>query len=180
MKKSELKNGCVVELRNGNKGIKIDNILLIVYKDSKSIFGWLKLNDYNDDLTFASNDNDLDEYDIVKVDNDVTFDYSNVKYCVNAIRNHFTTTSTKADKWSWKRKEDILTDKEREYLKAVIEPVKDKVKFIQKIDYSSQQRQYIYIGVDNDDIALYSFEANTQFRGMELDKEYTLEDLGLE
>lgn len=56
MNKSELKNGCVVELRNGNRGIKIDNMLLIVRKNSEDMFGWLKLNDYNDDLTFANND----------------------------------------------------------------------------------------------------------------------------
>ena len=178
MNKSELKNGCVVELRNGAKCIKIEDILLIVYENNEDSFDWVKLDNYNDDLT--SVDNDVPEYDIVKVDNDVTFDYSNMKYCAKAIINHFSIPSTQTYKWTWERKEDILTDEEREYLKAVIAPVKDKVNFIQKIAYYLPQLQYIYIDLDKNNIGLYQFEKNTQFKGMELGREYTLKELGLE
>ena len=41
--------------------------------------------------------------------------------------------------------------------------------------------EYIKIYLkDCDNISLYKFETNTQFKGMEANKEYTLKDLGLE
>lgn len=178
MKKSDLKNGCVVELRNGDKGIKIDNILLIVRENSKDIFSWLKLNDYNNNLTFPFKD--LGEYDIVKVDNDVTFNYFNTEYCAKAIGYYSCRVSTKTDKWTWERKENILTDKEREYLKAVIEPIKDKINFIVKLEYIALQKQCIRIQLNEGCMELYPFDTNTQFINMELNKEYTLKELGLE
>ena len=83
MKKSDLKNGCVVELRNGDKGIKIDNILL--------------------------------------------------------------------------------------------------VNFITKSIYLTRQQEFVYIDLGGcNAINLYEFPSNTQFKGMKLGKEYTLEELGLE
>lgn len=79
-------------------------------------------------------------------------------------------------------KEDILTDEERNYLKAVIAPVKDKVNFIQKIEYSTLilPKQYIYIDLNERFMNLYPFKSNTEYKGMELNKEYTLKELGLE
>lgn len=79
-------------------------------------------------------------------------------------------------------KENILTDKEREYLRNVIEPFKDKVRIIQKMQTFStiMRRHFIGVCLYDDYLTLYNFEENTQFKGMELDKEYTLEDLGLE
>ena len=77
-------------------------------------------------------------------------------------------------------KENILTDKEKAYLKAVIEPVKDKVIFIQKVEYSISQKQFVYIDLVDGGMDTYTFEKNTQFINMELDKEYTLKELGLE
>lgn len=182
MKKSDLKNGCIVELRNGSKGIKIDNILLIIRENSEDMFGWLKLNDYNNDLIFSTIA--LDKYDIVKVDNDVTFNCSNIDYCAKAIKTHLSLVSTKVNKWSWKRQENILTDKEREYLKAVIAPVKEYVVNITKCnpDYTNRS-EYIRIELNNyigNHMALDTFEYYAKFKGMELDKKYTLKELGLE
>lgn len=79
-------------------------------------------------------------------------------------------------------KKDILTDKEREYLKAVIEPFKDKVRIIQKMQMSCpiMRRHFIGICLYDDYLTLYNFEENTQFKDMELDKKYTLKELGLE
>ena len=77
-------------------------------------------------------------------------------------------------------KENIITDKEKAYLKAVIEPVKDKVIFIQKVEYSISQKQFVYIDLVDGGMDTYTFEKNTQFINMELDKEYTLKELGLE
>ena len=75
---------------------------------------------------------------------------------------------------------EILTDKEREYLRNVIEPIKDRVSFIVKLEYHISQKHYIYIELNDGCIELYPFEPDTQFKSMELDKKYTLEELGLE
>lgn len=84
---------------------------------------------------------------------------------------------------------EILTDKEKAYLKAVIAPVKDKVKWIIKTAFllkkegDREKKLYacIIVKIGNySDIFLYTFEADTEYKGMELDKEYTLEELGLE
>ena len=78
-------------------------------------------------------------------------------------------------------KRDILTDKEKDYLESVIYPVRDKVEEIIKIRNNTFSIEFIKIYLkDFDNISLYAFESNTQFKGMEADKKYTLSDLGLE
>lgn len=115
MKKSDLKNGCVVELRNGDKCIKIDNTLLVVHQQYKKngIFGWLNIKEYQNDLISLQ----IKDFDIMKVNNEVMSEYGD---CIKAINKTFN-----LDKpiWTWVRKEkpkSILTPKEYEYLKAVI------------------------------------------------------------
>lgn len=75
--------------------------------------------------------------------------------------------------------EGILSDKEKEYLSAVIKPFRDKVKYIKKhTDESSYE--YIVIAFVNYERLLFpSFKKSTMYAGMEKDKNYTLEDLGL-
>ena len=118
MKKSDLKNGCVVETRNGTKSIKIDNTLVNFYIfNDKISCGWLKFDDYNEDLTYKSVDEEDKEWDIMKVNNNVT---NEKVHCFYAIYNVF---NTQKDTWTWIREEkpkSILTPKEYEYLKAVI------------------------------------------------------------
>ena len=73
----------------------------------------------------------------------------------------------------------ILSDKEKEYLSAVIKPFRDKVKYIKKhTDESSYE--YIVIAFVNYERLLFpSFKKSTMYAGMEKDKNYTLEELGL-
>lgn len=174
MKKSDLKNGCVVEIRDGSKYIKIDNTLVCFeIVGDEIITYWLDLRLFKEDLTSVENK----KIDIMKVHNDVMSEYGN---CIKAINKTFN-----LDKpiWTWVRKEkpkSILTPKEKAYLEAVIEPVKDKVNFIQKVDYHIIEKHGIYIDLNEGSMNLYSFEPNTQFIGMDLEEEYTLEDLGLE
>lgn len=78
-------------------------------------------------------------------------------------------------------RKDILTDEEKEYLKAVIYPVRDKTYQVIKWKSLFESKEYIRIILnDGDEIYLYCFETSTQFKGMEADKEYTLKELGLE
>ena len=75
------------------------------------------------------------------------------------------------------KKEDILNETEKEYLKAVIKPFRDRVKYIEK--NGVHEKEYIEIGVKNEPIVFPYFEENTMYKGMEVDEKYSLEELGL-
>lgn len=78
-------------------------------------------------------------------------------------------------------KKEILDEVEKEYLRAVIKPFRERVKGILK--FSSLVyfgKEYICIKVfDNNPIYLPCFKKNTKYKGMKKDKEYTLQELGL-
>lgn len=76
------------------------------------------------------------------------------------------------------KKEEILDDTEKEYLRTVIKPFRDDVEYIKKnyhIEY-----EYISIYIKNDcNICFPNFKKGTMYKNMEIDKEYSLEELGL-
>ncbi len=74
-------------------------------------------------------------------------------------------------------KESILDDVEREYLKAVCKPFRNRTKDIQKLDDGLEQ--CIFINLDDQSFSLPSFKRRTMYKGMELDKCYALEELGI-
>lgn len=71
---------------------------------------------------------------------------------------------------------EILDEKEKEYLSAVIRPFKDRIEFIAK---RKMFDDYICIGLNDEAISLPYFKKGTMYKGMELYKEYTLKELGL-
>ena len=77
----------------------------------------------------------------------------------------------------------ILTEKEKEYLSAVIKPFKDKVISIIKQqgfkDSKNLSVEFIIIYVDDERIILPSYGAGKMYKGMKLMEKYTVEDLGL-
>lgn len=74
----------------------------------------------------------------------------------------------------------ILTEKEKCYLENVLKPFKDKVEFIRKDFHYSKNQEHIHIGIKNDfDIDFPNFQQGTMYKGMESDRRYTLEELGL-
>lgn len=74
---------------------------------------------------------------------------------------------------------EILDEKEKEYLSAVIRPFKGRVDYIQK--EISDTREDIVVCVACDDYLSFPyFEKGTMYKGMELGKKYTLKELGLE
>lgn len=78
----------------------------------------------------------------------------------------------------YKRKNPILDEKEKEYLGNVIRPFRDRIICIVKKDDFSDY--YITILVKYDDpIYLPTFKKDTMYKNMKVDKEYTLEELGL-
>lgn len=78
----------------------------------------------------------------------------------------------------YKREEPILDDKEKEYLGNLIRPFKDKVILISKGE--NEKGQYIFIvSAGDEDIYLPYFIENTMYKNMKVNKDYTLEELGL-
>lgn len=71
----------------------------------------------------------------------------------------------------------ILDDAEKRYLRGVIKPFKSEVKSICKLSYVSEQ---IVIQMQSGiEIKLPCFKKGTMYQGMEADKLYSLEELGL-
>jgi len=73
----------------------------------------------------------------------------------------------------------ILDEKEKEYLSAVIKPWENRIKSIAKHHYKGEEYVYFYCSGIGNSFGLPYFSEGTMYKGMELDKEYTLEELGL-
>ena len=96
----------------------------------------------------------------------------------------------KENDWNWftvhdlEEVKEILDAEEKEYLSNVIKPFKHKVKGIRKNEIcnseDNQKEEYITIYTKNDyPINLPNFKKNTMYKNMEIDKAYTLGELGL-
>lgn len=73
---------------------------------------------------------------------------------------------------------DILSNKEKQYLQNVVKPFQQKVKYICKYTYNNTER--IGIAIDADaNIFLPTFKKGTMYKGMKVNKNYTLAALGL-
>ena len=77
-----------------------------------------------------------------------------------------------------------LTEEEKEYLGNVIKPFKDKIVSIVKYINCYDSYEFIRITIrqgisDACHIILPTFTSGTIYNGMEIDKEYTLKELGL-
>lgn len=82
-------------------------------------------------------------------------------------------------------KEQILDEAEKTYLRAVIKPFRGRVNYIYKTS-CGEKAYFIRIVVRStilpsglDSIYFPVFAKDTMYKGMELDKQYTLKELGL-
>lgn len=109
---------------------------------------------YTEDLKDAGG---LKEHDIVKVERPVKYETV------------------------FERKEEILDETEKRYLASVIKPFKNKIETIEKtIKIGDSSLCYLNIYLKNDDIAnLPNFKKDSMYKGMEPERKYTLEELGL-
>lgn len=83
----------------------------------------------------------------------------------------------------------ILDESERQYLSAIIKPFRDQVRSIMKNQKMNGKGEYIVIDTGFHIIEIENrhkffmffpdFKSDTMYKGMELGKEYTLEELGL-
>ena len=82
----------------------------------------------------------------------------------------------------YEHKEEILDEAEKRYLRAVIRPFRDKVKYICKYHHTSvTNEEFICICFLNSNslMLLPYFKEHSMYKGMKIDKEYALEELGL-
>ncbi len=87
-------------------------------------------------------------------------------------------------KFEVKKKEPILDEEEKKYLSAIIRPFRDRVEYILKGDCIDKTSYIVIIikSIDkniNESIRLPYFETNKMYKGMEGEKKYTLEELGI-
>lgn len=72
----------------------------------------------------------------------------------------------------------ILDDAERRYLSAVIRPFRDRILYVRKSSLGYEEYISIHF-IKCDFICLPNFKRGIMYKGMEVDKEYTLDELGL-
>lgn len=76
-------------------------------------------------------------------------------------------------------KPQILTDKEKAYLSAIINPFGNKKIMIGKLRHLFGEEEYIWIDIDGEHFALPLFKKGKMYKGMELNKFYKSGELGL-
>ena len=108
-------------------------------------------------------------YDVKRIEKIKFLNETSVTQAMNAIGN-------------WLEEEykpEILTDKEKAYLSAVIKPFRENTKYIEK-RFFVLNSEYIMICFRNHEtLSFPTFKTGKMYKGMESDKEYTLEELGL-
>ena len=78
-----------------------------------------------------------------------------------------------------RKKDEILTEKEKNYICNLIKPFLYKVVGIVKYNYCDKE-EFISITIKDDmDITLPNFEKGKYYKNMKLNEKYTLEELGL-
>lgn len=74
--------------------------------------------------------------------------------------------------------EKVLNDTEKAYLSAVIKPFRDRILYIVKRRWANMT-ECIDIKTEIDTTSFPRFKANDMYKGMKVDRRYTLEELGL-
>lgn len=147
--KSDLKDGDVVTYKNGDKRTKISNRLL---NEDGNTTNWL--HSYNEDLTRECEERK--ETDIIKVERPTGYETV------------------------YERKEEILDEAEKRYLRGVIKPFRDRVQNITKWRLTQIDTYFIKIRLKNGEILSFpKFTSKTMYEGMQEDKAYAIEELGL-
>ena len=79
----------------------------------------------------------------------------------------------------------VLNDAEREYLKTVLKPFHEAVKYVEKLpervfDEDNRSKEYLVIAFyGRGSFSFPDFDSGKMYSGMELDKEYELDELGI-
>ena len=79
----------------------------------------------------------------------------------------------------YESKVEILDKVEKRYLRNIIRPFRNKVKYIKLIYKVNKLEGFININLEGEQINLPYFNINSMYKGMEPNKEYSLKELGL-
>lgn len=116
---------------------------------------------------------------------DIDITYVEIEYNGKLVKEYACTNEAGIKKFlEWLEEEyksPILDDVEKAYLSAVIKPFRKRIEYIEKTDnYYVDGKQFLSIGLVTDDHCyLPFFKKGTMYKGMEANKAYTLEELGL-
>lgn len=99
----------------------------------------------------------------------------------NEQRSGFAPTLKDFLKWLNEEYEEpkILDDAERRYLRNIILPFYDSVKSVSKLPNPNSDREFICIDLGAESVMLPYFTANTMYKNMKVQKEYTLKELDI-
>lgn len=77
----------------------------------------------------------------------------------------------------------IISITEREYLKTILKPFHNEIGYIEKVDYLADggrhEKEYLFIKFRDGSFTFPDFDKGKMYTGMELNKEYTLKELGI-
>lgn len=130
---------------------------------------------------------------IKELDYRVTIDINSneLKHCneMNCCNCKFRDNDCNRKRTEWlleEYKEPILTDEEKEYLKNLIKHFRNYIKYIERETedfYNGEQLESINIWMEKGDIGNFTIipivETSLTFEGMEDERQYSLEELGL-
>lgn len=107
--------------------------------------------------------------------------YVEIEYNGKIVKEYACTNEAGIKKFlEWLEEEyvpEILTEREKAYLSAVIKPFREEVETIEKASFEEDEQLQIS---DGDTVMAFPcFEKGTMYKAMEAYKEYTLEELGL-
>lgn len=144
------------------------------YEDLKKAPIGTKVTFYNNDVFIKS-----DKHYITRFEG-ISTDYNLINICGNSETYKIIKIEEPEYKTVYECKPEILDNTEKRYLKDVIRPFRDKVQYICKYHSSAIDEECVYIHIPNNpDIILPYFKEDSMYKGMELGKEYTLEELGI-
>ena len=153
-----LENGDIITRSDLEKGIITGDRIRILDNG----ISWVDISNYTEELKFRYTDSE--NFDIIKVERPIEY------------------------KTVFERVEDgetkILNETEKEYLKAVIKPFKNKIGTVCKVQMSSGDKEYLIIRLKNKDYMTFptfpTFEKGTMYKGMKTNVSYTLKELELD
>ena len=131
----------------------------------------------------------MTNWDKIKEELDITdVGHGGVCKAIHRVRNEDDCASRgciKCREWlKQEYKPSILDKAEKEYLSAVIRPYRDRIVKIKKTEHDEPKYEYIVMQLIfrncfDDYLEFPLFNKDEYYKNMEIDKEYTLEELGL-
>ena len=109
--------------------------------------------------------------------------YVEIEYDGKIVKEYACTNEAGIKKFlEWLEEEcvpEILTEREKAYLSAVIKPFRDRVKYITKYIYPAKEEYLLIVMYNGERMSFPTFKKETMYKGMKVYEEYTLEELGL-